>query len=103
MPEKPIRFEKPGLVALGCNIHDSMLGYIYVSPWPDYAVTGEEGRVTLSQSHKELAIWHPRLKDATGVLIKKINADQQVVTVSLELKKQKKNKFRTKRRDAYDF
>jgi plastocyanin len=27
----PVEFDQAGLVVIGCNIHDSMLGYIYVT------------------------------------------------------------------------
>jgi len=34
-PAKPLVFDKPGIVVLGCNIHDRMIAYIVVvdSPW----------------------------------------------------------------------
>ncbi len=36
----PIQFDQPGLVVLGCNIHDSMVGYIYVADTPFFGRTG---------------------------------------------------------------
>ena len=30
-PKEPIIFDTQGVVVLGCNIHDSMVGYIYVA------------------------------------------------------------------------
>ncbi|MEQ1801986.1 MAG: methylamine utilization protein [Gammaproteobacteria bacterium] len=42
------RFAKPGVVVLGCNIHDSMLGYIVVVDSTRYGVTGPDGRLTLA-------------------------------------------------------
>ena len=30
-PHAPVLFDQPGLVTLGCNIHDDMVGYIYVT------------------------------------------------------------------------
>jgi plastocyanin len=106
VPKKPIYFDKPGLVALGCNIHDSMLGYIYVSPWPEYAVTDDQGVATFSKRPDELAIWHPRLKGSADLVRQKLNSEegQAHTTVSITLKKQKKmRKFRKNRREEYDF
>ena len=40
----PLLFEKPGLVVLGCNIHDSMLGYILVVDTPHFALTDAQRR-----------------------------------------------------------
>ena len=39
----PVVFDKPGIVVVGCNIHDSMLGYIRVVDTPHFAVTNEQG------------------------------------------------------------
>ena len=58
-PEKPIKFEQGGIVVLGCNIHDSMIGYIFVSPWPNFQVSPESGKVSFEANPKEIAIWHP--------------------------------------------
>ena len=30
VPARPVVFDKPGVVVLGCNIHDWMVGYVYV-------------------------------------------------------------------------
>ena len=42
-PHAPVIFEKPGLVALGCNIHDQMAGYILVTESPFHDETDEHG------------------------------------------------------------
>ena len=39
----PITFDRPGLVVLGCNIHDGMVGYIYVTDAPYFAKTEVAG------------------------------------------------------------
>jgi plastocyanin len=41
------RFMHPGVVVLGCNIHDSMLGYIVIVESARRGVTDTDGRVTL--------------------------------------------------------
>ena len=46
-PRAPILFDKPGPVALGCNIHDWMTAYVFVAETPYFGVTSAEGRVTL--------------------------------------------------------
>jgi plastocyanin len=40
----PVLFDQPGVVTLGCNIHDSMLGYIYVADSPWFGQTALDGR-----------------------------------------------------------
>jgi len=59
VPKKPLLFDQPGIVVLGCNIHDSMIGYIFVSQWPTFKVTPSSGQVNFESSAKEIAVWHP--------------------------------------------
>ena len=42
-----VTFDKPGPVALGCNIHDNMLAYVFVTPGPFFAVTDGAGRARI--------------------------------------------------------
>ena len=44
VPAEPVVFDKPGVVVLGCNIHDWMVGYVYVSESPYFAKTGKDGK-----------------------------------------------------------
>lgn len=69
-PEAPIEFERGGVVVLGCNIHDSMLGYIFVSDWQHFAQTDVQGIATfnaMTSAPKKLAVWHPEQGDPTHV------------------------------------
>jgi plastocyanin len=64
-PAKPIVFDKPGVVILGCNIHDWMIGYIYVSESPYFAKTGADGKarlIDLPALGYGVRVWHPRLR-----------------------------------------
>ena len=64
VPAQPILFDKPGVVVLGCNIHDWMVGYVYVSESPYFAKTGADGKVTLTDLPPRayvLRVWHPLL------------------------------------------
>lgn len=61
----PVQFEIPGIAVLGCNIHDSMVAYVYVSAWRDAGITNDAGQVTLggmSEQPSTLHIWHPWLQ-----------------------------------------
>lgn len=59
-PENPIQFPDHGVVVLGCNIHDSMIGYIFVSKSTQSVMTGESGEVSIQseQAVKQINIWH---------------------------------------------
>ncbi|PPT86025.1 methylamine utilization protein [Xanthomonas arboricola] len=62
----PVRFDQAGLVTVGCNIHDWMLGYIVVVDTPYFGKTGSDGRVQLDApaGNYTLRVWHPRIKGA---------------------------------------
>ena len=59
----PVIFDRPGLVVLGCNIHDSMVGFIIVTPSPHFALTAATGKATLDvpPGRYELRVWSPSL------------------------------------------
>jgi plastocyanin len=60
----PVVFDKPGVVVLGCNIHDWMVGYIYVSETPFFAKTGTAGSAIIADlpaGEYTVRIWHPNL------------------------------------------
>ncbi len=61
----PIVFDKPGAVAIGCNIHDHMTAYVYVTAAPWSKVTGANGQAVLSglpAGRFVATVWHPRLR-----------------------------------------
>ncbi len=63
-PAAPVVFDRPGVVTIGCNIHDWMIGYIYVSESPSFGKTGADGRVRLENlppGRYAVRVWHPGL------------------------------------------
>jgi plastocyanin len=63
-PARPVVFETPGVVTIGCNIHDWMVGYIYVAESPHFAATGADGTALIRGipvGRYTLRVWHPRL------------------------------------------
>jgi len=65
----PVLFDKPGVVILGCNIHDWMIAYIYVSDSPYFAKTAADGRAALGSlppGDYAVRIWHPQLAGDEG-------------------------------------
>src|SRR5581483_347477 len=44
-----VTFDRPGVVALGCNIHDWMLAYILVVDTPWFTQTDRNGRAELGE------------------------------------------------------
>ncbi|GLQ32573.1 hypothetical protein GCM10007876_30520 [Litoribrevibacter albus] len=77
-PEAPIRFENPGIVVLGCNIHDSMVGYIYVADNNTTYQSNHRGRVqieALPDALERVYIWHPNLSQGVDQRIE-LNPEQ---------------------------
>jgi plastocyanin len=63
----PVVFDKPGVVVLGCNIHDWMVGYIYVSETPFFATTEAAGTASLEDlppGEYSVRLWHPSMEHA---------------------------------------
>ncbi|HZX18988.1 MAG TPA: methylamine utilization protein [Pseudomonas sp.] len=65
-PSEPVIFDKPGVVVLGCNIHDWMVGYVYVTDDPWFAVSDAQGKLNLEQlpaGAYTVSLWHPQAPD----------------------------------------
>jgi plastocyanin len=61
----PIVFDRAGVVVLGCNIHDSMLGYVLVVDTPHFASTDAQGSISLDSLAADdysIHVWTPRLR-----------------------------------------
>lgn len=74
----PITFDQPGLVVLGCNIHDGMVGYIYVTDAPYFGKTEAAGSVqlrALSGGDYRVTVWSPFISDPPASLIRSVHVD----------------------------
>lgn len=72
-PKAPIMFENLGVVVLGCNIHDSMVGYIYIHDNNVIYQSNNKGAIQVDipiSSIKKMWAWHPR--NNKGVNNKKV-------------------------------
>lgn len=61
-PAAELKMDAAGAIALGCYLHGSMRGHIYVSPTPWVAVTDAAGRATITQAPDgaaDVRLWHP--------------------------------------------
>jgi plastocyanin len=64
-PAAPIVFDKPGVVALGCNVHDWMLAYVLVVDTPAFAKSGGDGVArlrNLDAGDHRLMVWYPGMR-----------------------------------------
>ena len=76
VPAAPVVFDKPGLVVLGCNIHDWMLAYLYVVDTPWFAKSGSNGQAEIADLPAgEYVVYaaHPKLQ--SDILKQKLSVD----------------------------
>ena len=77
---KPVNFDRAGLVVLGCNIHDAMVGYIYVTDAPFFGKTDAAGMLRLQNipaGDYRITVWSPFISDPAPSLIRTVRVDAQ--------------------------
>lgn len=94
----PVVFDKPGIVVIGCNIHDRMLAYIFVGGEGMPSKTNKMGTARffgLPSGQYNLKVWHPTLrskrKPPTADVLMQENDDMQIDIVA-KLKRPGKKK-----------
>lgn len=82
-----LNFDTAGIVALGCNIHDHMRAYIYVSPHQQSVTTDAMGQAVITiadEGSSVVRIWYPRLgEQLTNEQQLSVSAEQQQLEVQL--------------------
>jgi plastocyanin len=86
-PYPPVTFDQPGVVTLGCNIHDNMLAYIVVTAAPFFGRTGADGSFRADDAppgRYRVLVWHPLLNEPREVeRVLEIGAEGAAVVVEL--------------------
>lgn len=97
---KPIALDQTGVIAVGCNIHDMMITYLYVSDAPWIARTTADGRAVFTDVPAGpwvVRVWHPRLRPGKPDLAQSttlVTADEsKVVTFALSLLPDARHEF----------
>jgi plastocyanin len=89
-PYPPTQFDQPGIITLGCNIHDQMLAYVVVTEAAYFGRTDEQGHwsADVAPGHYRLTLWHPRLRDSLAMLEQQVVVtDAGPATINVRLKK----------------
>ncbi|MBN9320162.1 MAG: methylamine utilization protein [Caulobacterales bacterium 68-7] len=74
--DRSVLFDKAGVVALGCNIHDQMAAFVVVVDTPYAGKTDASGQVTLRGAPAgaaKLTVWHPFMKTAGNQTLRTVN------------------------------
>jgi plastocyanin len=86
-PYPPVAFERPGVVTLGCNIHDNMLAYIVVTAAPFFGRTGAAGTWSASdvpEGRYRVRLWHPLLNESAEIeRLVQVDGTQGVIELRL--------------------
>jgi len=92
--KEQVVFNHPGVVALGCNIHDNMLAYIYVVETPYFATTDHDGSAVLKDlppGTYKVAAWHPDESRAGATQVVTVSAPStETVHITLDLKRERR-------------
>jgi plastocyanin len=88
-PYPPTRFDQVGLVTLGCNIHDEMLAYVFVTDAPFFGRTAASGTwsAQVPNGRYRVSIWHPRIRDEDKDLRSEVTIADADATLTLHLKR----------------
>jgi plastocyanin len=60
----PVVFDQSGIAAIGCNIHDQMIAYVFVGEAPFAAVSDAQGHAVIADvppGRYRISLWHPQL------------------------------------------
>ena len=85
---RSVNFDKPGVVALGCNIHDQMSAFIFVTDSAWTARTNAQGvaRFDVPNVPARATVWHPYLRARGGMMEQSLRPGQRAASFSVRLR-----------------
>jgi plastocyanin len=86
---RTVHFDKPGVVALGCNIHDQMSAFIVVTNSAWTARTNANGVAAFQDAPgaaARLTVWHPYLRAPGGVAQQAVTPGQRSAAFAVQLR-----------------
>jgi plastocyanin len=86
---RSVLFDKPGVVPLGCNIHDDMSAFIVVADSAWTAKTGPNGVVQFANAPgtpARLSVWHPFLRARSNIVERPIGPAERSATFTIALR-----------------
>ncbi len=104
-PYPPVQFDQPGVVTMGCNIHDNMLAYIVVTAAPYFGRANEHGvwsTVDLPAGRYRVRVWHPLLNEPADIE-RSVEIGAQNAAVEIRLSKALRPAPLTGRPHSWDY
>src|SRR4029453_2685076 len=86
---RSVTFDKPGVIALGCNIHDAMTAFIVVADSAWTARTDAQGRVHFADAPTAagtLTVWHPYLRAPGGTMSRAVGPKEANASFAVRLR-----------------
>ena len=86
---RDVHFDKAGVVALGCNIHDAMSAFIVVTDSAWTARTNAQGMAVFADAPNvpaRVTVWHPYLRAPGGFLQQSLGSGQRSASFSVRLR-----------------
>ena len=86
---RTVHFDKAGVVALGCNIHDEMCAFIFVTDTAWTARTNAQGVASFPDAPSapaRVAVWHPYLRAPGGQVEQTMAATQRSMNFQVRLR-----------------
>jgi plastocyanin len=81
----PVVFDQPGVAAVGCNIHDQMITYVFVADAPFAAVSDGQGHAVIQDvppGRYRISLWHPQLPVGEAPLSQSVAVDERGTNLS---------------------
>ena len=86
---RTVHFDKAGVVALGCNIHDQMSAFIVVTDSAWTARTNAQGIASFGDAPNAAArvtVWHPYLRAPGGLIQQAVAPSQRSLSFQVRLR-----------------
>jgi plastocyanin len=85
---RTVHFDKPGVVALGCNIHDAMSAFIVVTDSPWTVRTNAQGVAAFDAPNApgRVTVWHPYLRAPANLVQANLGAGQRAANFTVRLR-----------------
>ena len=86
---RTVHFDKPGVVALGCNIHDQMAAFIVVTDSAWTGRTNGQGIAVFADAPNapgRLVLWHPYLRAPGGQIQQAVAPAQRSASFQVRLR-----------------